>query len=78
MSPLVLIELARAADEDMLREAMTARVRAEARRESRRVRRPGRTARAWAAFWAPRETVPAPRGGAGDSRSADIASCTDC
>ena len=78
MNPLVLIELAHAADEEKLREATTARVRAQARRESRRVRGPGRTARAWAAFWATREVVAAPRGSAGDSRSADLAICTDC
>jgi hypothetical protein len=78
MNPLVLIELAHAAEEDKLRYAMTARIRAEARRESRRYRGPGRAARAWAAFWAPREMVVAPRGGAGDSRSADLAICTDC
>jgi hypothetical protein len=78
MNPLVLIELAHAAEEDKLRDAMSARVRAEARRETRRLRGPGRTARAWSAFWAPRDMNVAPRGGAGDSGSADLAICTDC
>lgn len=78
MNPLVLIELAHAAEEDKLRDARIARARAEARREAHRLRGPGRTARAWAAFWAPREMNGAPRGGAGDARSADLAICTDC
>jgi hypothetical protein len=78
MTGLVLIELAHAAEEERMREATTARVRAHARRENRHLRGPGRTARAWAAFWAPREVVVVSRTGAGDARSADLAICADC
>ena len=78
MAGLVLIELAHAAGEERMREAMTARVRAEARRENRRRRGPGRAARAWAAFWAPREMMVVSRSSAGDAPSADLAACADC
>ena len=78
MNALVLIELTHAAEQERLREAMMAGVRAHARRENRRLRGPGRTARAWAAFWAPRDMVLVSRTGAGDGRSTDLAVCADC
>jgi hypothetical protein len=78
MAGLVMIELAHAAEEERMREAMTARVRAQARRENRRRRGPGRTARAWAAFWAPREMVVVSHSRADDAPSADLATCADC
>jgi hypothetical protein len=78
MNALVLIELAHAAREERMREAMTARLGAQARREKRSLRGHGRTARAWAAFWAPREMGVVSRTGAGDAGSADLAICADC
>jgi hypothetical protein len=56
MFGLVSIEMVRAVELERMREASLARVRAEARRERRRLLGPGRTARAWAAFWAPRDS----------------------
>jgi hypothetical protein len=73
---LVLIELAHAAREERMQEATAARLRARARCENRLLGRPGRAARAWAAFWAPRE-IDVARSGGGDTRSAGVAICAD-
>jgi len=75
---LVMIELAHAAGEERMREARTARLQAQARCENRRLRGPGRTARAWTAFWAPREMVLEARTAADRARSADLTICTEC
>jgi hypothetical protein len=78
MYGLALIEMTHVAEQEHLRGAMMAQVRAQARRERRRLLGPGRTARAWTAFWAPRDFVLMPRPPAGDRNSTDLTPCTDC
>jgi hypothetical protein len=78
MYGLALIEMAHIAEQEHMREAVMARARAQARRERRRMLGPGRIARAWAAFWAPREVVRASRAAAGNSAVSDLTPCTDC
>src|ERR1035441_4395324 len=51
----LIIELAQVAEQEHMQEALMARARAQARRERRRQLGPGRIARAWTAFWAPRD-----------------------
>ncbi len=53
----LIVELAQIAEQEHMQQALMARARAEARRERRRQLRPGRIARAWTAFWAPRDVV---------------------
>lgn len=78
MFGLALIEMVRAAELERMREASMARVQAQARRERRRLLGPGRTARAWAAFWAPRDFVLVLRTSAADRNSTDLTPCGDC
>jgi hypothetical protein len=52
-----LLELAEIAEQEHMRAAMMARARRQARQERRQRRGPSRTARAWSAFWAPRDFV---------------------
>ncbi len=72
-----LIEMARVAEQEHLQAAVTARARAQARWERRSLLGPGRVARAWAAFWAPRDMVLVFRH-AEDSAASDLTSCVDC
>lgn len=74
----VLIEMVRATELERMREASMARVRAQARRERRLQLGPRRIARAWAAFWAPRDFVLVPRTSTADRNSTDLTPCTDC
>jgi hypothetical protein len=78
MFGLVLIEMVHAAEQERMREASVATVRAQARRERRRLLGPGRTAHAWAAFWAPRDMVLVLRTSAADRKSTDLTPCSDC
>jgi hypothetical protein len=78
MYGLALIEMTHVAEQEHLREATTARLRAQARRERRCLLGPGRTARAWTAFWAPRELVLVIGASAGDRSSTALMPCTDC
>ncbi len=71
-----LVEMARVAEQEHLRAAVIARARAQARWERRSLLGPGRVARAWAAFWAPRDTVLVFRRAA-DGAVADLTSCVD-
>lgn len=71
-----LIEMARVAEQEHLQAAVMAQARAEARSERRKLRGPGRVARAWAAFWAPRDMVLVSRRAA--ERTADLTPCVDC
>lgn len=73
-----LIEMYQVVEQEHMRAALMARTRAEARRAARERRGPGRFARAWAAFWAPRDFVLVRRASAGDGGSADLTPCTDC
>jgi hypothetical protein len=77
-APQLIIEMAQVAEQEHMRAAVMARTRAQARRAERELRGPGRLARAWAAFWAPRDFVLVPRASAGDGGSADLTPCTDC
>jgi Tfp pilus assembly protein FimT len=72
-----LIEMARVAKQEHEQAAVIARARAEARSERRRLLGPGRVARAWAAFWAPRDMVLVSRRAA-ERVSADLTPCVDC
>jgi muconolactone delta-isomerase len=73
-----LIEMAQVAEQEHMRAAVMARARAQERHAARALRGPGRFARAWAAFWAPRDFVLVRRASAGDGGSADLTPCTDC
>jgi hypothetical protein len=72
-----LIEMAQVAEQEHMQHAVMARARAQARRERRRLLGPGRVARAWSAFKAPRDTVIVFRR-AGDGAPADLTPCADC
>ena len=78
MTGLVLIELGHAAEEERIREAASTGVRARASRENWNLDGRGRTARAWAAFWAPRNTVVEFRKGGSDTGLRDLTICVDC
>jgi hypothetical protein len=72
-----LIEMAQVAEQEHMMNAVMARARAEERRERRRRLGPGRVARAWTAFWAPRDVVVVYRR-ASDGAPADLTPCVDC
>jgi hypothetical protein len=73
----LIVEMAQVAEQEHMQEALMARARAQARRERRRQLGPGRIARAWIAFWAPRDVVLVYRR-AGDGAPADLTPCADC
>ncbi len=73
----LITEMAQVAEQEHMQQAILARARAQARRERRRVMGPGRVARAWSAFWAPRDAVLVYRR-AGDGAPADLTPCVDC
>ena len=73
----LITEMAQVAEQEHMQQAILARARAQARRERRRIMGPGRIARAWTAFWAPRDVVMVFRR-AGDSAPADLTPCVDC
>jgi hypothetical protein len=72
-----LIEMAQVAEQEHMLNAVLARARAQQRRERRRLLGPGRLARAWAAFRAPRDVVLVYRRAA-DGAPADLTPCADC
>jgi hypothetical protein len=72
-----LIEMAQVAEQEHMMNAVMARARAQQRRERRRQLGPGRVARAWTAFWAPRGVVVEYRR-VSDSALADLTPCADC
>ncbi len=72
-----LLEMAQVAEQEHMMSAVMARARAQQRRERRRLLGPGRVARAWTAFWAPRDVVLVYRR-AGDGVPADLTPCADC
>jgi muconolactone delta-isomerase len=72
-----LVEMAQVAEQEHMLNAVMSRTRAQERREARRLLGPGRMARAWSAFWAPRDVVLVFRR-AGDGIQADAAPCADC
>jgi hypothetical protein len=72
-----LMEMAQVAEQEHMMNAVMARARAQQRRERRRQLGPGRVARAWKAFRAPRDAVLVSRG-AKDGAPADLIPCTDC
>jgi CHASE1-domain containing sensor protein len=78
MYGLTIIEMAHVVEQEHMRNAIMARAAAQARRDARRLRGPGRVARSWAAFWAPRDFVLVPRSSLGDAPGADLAACADC
>lgn len=78
MYGLALVEMAQVAEQEHMREAVMARARAQARRERRRLRGPGRAARAWSAFWAPRNSVLDFRPCGPDSLTTDLPATADC
>jgi hypothetical protein len=71
-----LLEMAQVAEQEHMMSAVMARARAQQRR-GRRLLGPGRVARAWTAFWAPRDVVLVYRR-AGDGVPADMTPCADC
>jgi hypothetical protein len=73
----LITEMAQVAEQEHMQQAILARARAQARRERRRLLGPGRVARAWSAFWAPRGVVVVYRR-AGDGAPADLSPCVDC
>jgi hypothetical protein len=73
----LIVELAQVAEQEHMQAALMARARAQARSERRRQLGPGRVARAWTAFWAPRDVVLVYRR-AGDGAPADLTPCADC
>jgi urease accessory protein UreF len=75
--PLMLMEMAQVAEQEHMRNALMARALAQERRERRRRMGPGRFARAWTAFWAPRDVVVVYRRAA-DGAQADLTPCVDC
>jgi hypothetical protein len=77
MYGLVLIEMTHVAEQEHLRAARAARLLSTARHERRRVLGPGRAARAWEAFWAPRGVIIVTRTAA-DRTSTDLVPCADC
>jgi hypothetical protein len=70
-----LIEMAQVAEQEHMRKAIMARTRAQERRAQRQLLGPGRVARAWTAFWAPRGVVLVYRSSAGDPKSSDLTPC---
>jgi hypothetical protein len=72
-----LMEMAQVAEQEHMMNAVMARARAQQRRERRRQLGPGRVARAWKAFRAPRDAVLVSRR-AKDGAPADLTPCTDC
>jgi hypothetical protein len=72
-----LLEMAQVAEQEHMMNAVMARARAQQRRELRRQLGPGRVARAWTAFWAPRGVELVYRR-AGDGAPADLTPCVDC
>lgn len=72
-----LLELAQLAEQEHMQNALMARARAQERRARRRLLGPGRVARAWAAFWAPRGAVLVSRK-ASEGKSLDLTPCADC
>ncbi|MFZ0129111.1 MAG: hypothetical protein WB808_00180 [Candidatus Dormiibacterota bacterium] len=72
-----LLEMAQVAEQEHMMSAIMARTRAQQRRERRRLLGPGRLARAWTAFWAPRDVVLVYRR-AGDGAPTDLTPCADC
>jgi hypothetical protein len=72
-----LREMAQVAEQEHMRNALMGRARAQQRRERRRILGPGRVARAWAAFWAPRGAVLVSRRAA-EGNSSDLTPCVDC
>ena len=77
MNGPLLIEMAHITEQEHMLNAIMARACAEARRERRRQLGPGRLARAWKAFWGPRDMVLVSRR-AIDGATADLAPCADC
>jgi len=73
-----LIEMAQVAEQEHMMKAVMARARAQQRRELRRQLGPGRVARAWTAFWAPRDVELVYRHRAGAGAPADLTPCVDC
>ena len=73
----LITEMAQVAEQEHMREAIMARARAQARRARRSRHGPGRVARAWTAFWAPRDMVLVYRRVA-DNAAADLTPCADC
>jgi hypothetical protein len=73
-----LIEMAQVAEQEHMMHAVMARARAQQRRELRRQRGPGRVARAWSAFRAPRDVELVYRHRAGDGPAVDLTPCVDC
>ncbi len=78
MYGLALIEMTRVAEQEHIRAAKAARLLTAVRRERRRVLGPGRTARAWEAFWAPRDAVLVTGASAAERSTTDLVPCTDC
>lgn len=72
-----LLEMAQVAEQEHMMSAVMARARAQQRRELRRQLGPGRVARAWTAFWAPRGVELVYRR-AGDGAPTDLTPCVDC
>jgi hypothetical protein len=72
-----LLEMAQVAEQEHMRNAMMAKARAQERRDRRRRLGPGRVARAWTAFWAPRDAVLVYHS-ASDGAPADLTPCADC
>ena len=77
MNGALLIEMAHVAEQEHMLNSVMARARAQQRLEQRRLLGPGRVARAWTAFWAPRGTVMVYRR-AGSGAPADLTPCVDC
>jgi hypothetical protein len=72
-----LLEMAQVAEQEQMMNAVMAQARAQQRRELRRQLGPGRVARAWTAFWAPRDVELVYRR-TGDRAPADLTPCIDC
>jgi hypothetical protein len=68
-----LIEMAQVAEQEHMMNAVMARARAQQRRQLG----PGRVARAWTAFWAPRDVQVVFRRAA-DNAPTDLTPCADC
>ena len=72
-----LREMSQVAEQEHMQYAIMARARAQERRERRRILGPGRVARAWTAFWAPRGANVVYRK-ATEGKSTDLTPCVDC
>jgi len=72
-----LVEMAQVAEQEHMLENVMARAHAQERREARRRLGPGRVARAWEAFRAPRDAVLVYRR-AGEGAPVDLTPCADC